>query len=129
MDKIESIKDTTTEKEFCSENNLNKSQFYYHEKRLEKAIKSNKTIFQAISLNNKVDNIKEDISILKEVKISIGNANITIPAIEATSVYCLAHIRRYFYNIIRNLDEQALKTSRGAIGFNYCEQIYKLKKT
>lgn len=47
---------------------------------------------------------------------------------EATRLYCLAHIRRYFYNIIENLDEEALKTSRGAIGFNYCEQIYKFEK-
>ncbi|MCT4543149.1 MAG: IS66 family transposase [Vallitalea sp.] len=47
---------------------------------------------------------------------------------EATRVYCLAHIRRYFYNIIENLNEEALKNSRAAIGFNYCEQIYKLEK-
>ncbi|KOF55786.1 hypothetical protein AGR56_18510 [Clostridium sp. DMHC 10] len=46
----------------------------------------------------------------------------------ATRVYCLAHIRRYFHNIIVDLDEEALKTSRGIIGFNYCEQIYKLEK-
>lgn len=47
---------------------------------------------------------------------------------EATRVYCLAHIRRYFHNIIADLDEEALKNSRGLIGFNYCEQIYKLEK-
>jgi transposase len=46
----------------------------------------------------------------------------------ATRVYCLAHIRRYFHNIIVDLDEEALKGSRGVIGFNYCEQIYKLEK-
>lgn len=47
---------------------------------------------------------------------------------EATRLYCLAHIRRYFHNIIVDLDEEALKSSRGVIGFNYCEQIYKLEK-
>ncbi|QGU95073.1 IS66 family transposase [Clostridium bovifaecis] len=46
----------------------------------------------------------------------------------ATRVYCLAHIRRYFHNIIVGLNEEALKSSRGVIGFNYCEQIYKLEK-
>ena len=46
----------------------------------------------------------------------------------ATRVYCLAHIRRYFHNIIVDLDKEALKNSRGVIGFNYCEQIYKLEK-
>ncbi|WP_119866352.1 IS66 family transposase [Clostridium isatidis] len=47
---------------------------------------------------------------------------------KATRVYCLAHIRRYFHNIIVDLDEEALKNSRAIIGFNYCEQIYKLEK-
>lgn len=46
----------------------------------------------------------------------------------ATRVYCLAHIRRHFYNIIENMDEEALKDSRAIIGFNFCEQIYKLEK-
>ncbi|SNV74934.1 transposase IS66 [Clostridium cochlearium] len=46
----------------------------------------------------------------------------------ATRVYCLAHIRRYFHNIIVDLDKETLKNSRGVIGFNYCEQIYKLEK-
>ena len=46
----------------------------------------------------------------------------------ATRIYCLAHIRRYFHNIIVDLDKEALKNSRGVIGFNYCEQIYKLEK-
>lgn len=46
----------------------------------------------------------------------------------ATRVYCLAHIRRYFHNIIADLDKEALKNSRAIIGFNYCEQIYKLEK-
>lgn len=48
--------------------------------------------------------------------------------IDANRIYCLAHIRRYFHNIILDLDEEALKDSRAIIGFNYCEQIYKLEK-
>lgn len=47
---------------------------------------------------------------------------------EATRVYCLAHIRRYFHKIVVDLDKEALKNSRAIIGFNYCEQIYKLEK-
>ena len=46
----------------------------------------------------------------------------------ATRLYCLAHIRRYFYDIVSNLDEEALKNSKAIIGFNYCTQIYKLEK-
>ena len=46
----------------------------------------------------------------------------------AKRVYCLAHIRRYFHNIIVDLDEEALKNSKGVIGFNYCEKIYNLEK-
>lgn len=46
----------------------------------------------------------------------------------ATRIYCLAHIRRYFHKIIVDLDKEALKNSRAIIGFNYCEQIYKLEK-
>lgn len=39
----------------------------------------------------------------------------------ATRVYCLAHIRRYFHNIIIvDLEEEALKNSKAIIGFNYC---------
>lgn len=43
-------------------------------------------------------------------------------------IYCLAHIRRKFYEIIVNLDEEALKKSRAIIGFNYCEKLYKIEK-
>jgi transposase len=42
--------------------------------------------------------------------------------------YCLAHIRRKYYEIIVNLDEEALKKSRAVIGFSLCEKIYKLEK-
>ena len=47
---------------------------------------------------------------------------------EAKRIYCLAHIRRKFHEIIINLNEEALKESKALIGFNYCEQIYNLEK-
>ena len=43
-------------------------------------------------------------------------------------IYCLAHIRRKFHEIIVHLDEEALKTSRAVIGFNYCAKLYKIEK-
>lgn len=47
---------------------------------------------------------------------------------EATRIYCLAHIRRKFYDVISNLNQETLKKSRALIGFNYCEKIYKVEK-
>ncbi|MEG0856278.1 MAG: IS66 family transposase [Terrisporobacter sp.] len=46
----------------------------------------------------------------------------------AKRIYCLAHIRRKYYDIVSNLDKVALKKSRAIIGFNYCEEIYKVEK-
>ena len=43
-------------------------------------------------------------------------------------LYCLAHIRRKYHEIIVNLNEEALKNSRAIIGFNYCEKLYKIEK-
>ncbi|MEG1254883.1 IS66 family transposase [Clostridium sp.] len=43
-------------------------------------------------------------------------------------LYCLAHIRRKFHEIIITLDEEALKKSRAIIGFNLCEKIYSIEK-
>ncbi|MFR5274088.1 IS66 family transposase [Intestinibacter bartlettii] len=45
-------------------------------------------------------------------------------------IYCMAHIRRYFYKVIEPIqkNEEALKKSRALIGFNYCEEIYSLEK-
>lgn len=86
LNKFKPVKDTITVKDFCAENNLNKNQFYYHKKRIEKSAESKKLVFQAISLKNKVDDIKEDKAALKEVKINVGNANITIPVSESTLI-------------------------------------------
>jgi transposase len=43
-------------------------------------------------------------------------------------LYCLAHIRRKFHEIIVNLDEETLKKSRAIIGFNLCEKLYEIEK-
>lgn len=87
LSKFNSIKDTITVKDFCVENNLNKSQFYYHKKRLEKVeLEKSQPIFHEISLETKDDYLEENIATLKEVKINIGNANITIPVSETTLI-------------------------------------------
>ena len=44
-------------------------------------------------------------------------------------LYCLAHIRRKFYEIIVDLDDETLKKSRAIIGFNYCEKLYSIEKS
>lgn len=36
-------------------------------------------------------------------------------------LYCLAHIRRKYFEIISNLEGEALTNSRAVIGFNFCE--------
>ena len=82
--KFASYKGTITVKDFCIDNNLSKTQFYYHKKRLEK--KESKTVFHAISLNSNQDKIEKNISISKEVKINIGKASIAIPVSETSLI-------------------------------------------
>lgn len=43
-------------------------------------------------------------------------------------LYCLAHIRRKYFEIVSNLEGEALTNSRAVIGFNFCEQLYKIEK-
>jgi transposase len=43
-------------------------------------------------------------------------------------LYCLAHIRRKYFDIVSKLKDEALKNSRALIGFNFCEQLYKIEK-
>jgi transposase len=43
-------------------------------------------------------------------------------------LYCLAHIRRKYFDIVSILKDEALKNSRALIGFNFCEQLYKIEK-
>ncbi|QGU95436.1 hypothetical protein GOM49_10360 [Clostridium bovifaecis] len=83
INKFEACKGELTVKDFCIENKISKGQFYYHKRRLEKG--SSSTVFHSISLT-KQDNIEENIAASKEVKITVGNANITIPVSEATLI-------------------------------------------
>jgi hypothetical protein len=43
-------------------------------------------------------------------------------------LYCMAHIRRKFFEIISSLNPEALKQSHALEGFNYCEQLYEIEK-
>ncbi|OOM06320.1 IS66 family transposase [Clostridium saccharobutylicum] len=43
-------------------------------------------------------------------------------------LYCMAHIRRKFFEIISSLSPEALKQSHALEGFNYCEQLYEIEK-
>ena len=77
-----------TVKDFCIENEISKSQFYYHKKRLEKATSTTR-IFHEVSLTTDKDNIELVPQVSKEIKITIGNATISIPASEAAIVYSI----------------------------------------
>jgi len=85
INKFNSYKGKITLKDFCIENQLSKTQFYYHKKRLEKA-NSKTTVFHEVSLKAEIDNITQ---VSKEIKISIGNAIISIPASETALVYSI----------------------------------------
>jgi hypothetical protein len=78
IDNFSSYEGTVTG--FCKENNISKSQFYYHKKRFEVA---NKPIFHAIALNKEESNDTVNISLVsKDIRIEIGKASIYIPANE-----------------------------------------------
>ncbi len=74
-------------KEYCTKNNLNKGQFFYHKRRI-KDIEHKESIFQAIQLNNHGEIIKENISskLSSEIKITIGVAKIFIPTSETALI-------------------------------------------
>lgn len=81
--KFESYNGSITVKDFCIENNLCKTQFYYHRKKLQIEQQKNvdSIVFHAIPLN-KQDEIKETSTFSKEVKITVGNATVIIPSDE-----------------------------------------------
>ena len=66
---------------FCKENNISKSQFYYHKRRVEVTTNENIPVFQSISLNEEIDDNKSQVA-SPEIRIEIGRANIFIPANE-----------------------------------------------
>ena len=78
LDKFSSYEGTVTH--FCKENNISKSQFYYHKKRFKE---SNKQTFHAIALNKEESSAKTNNTLVSnDIKIEIGKANIYIPANE-----------------------------------------------
>lgn len=83
INKFNSCKGTGTVKDFCIENKLSKSQFYYHKRRLEK--ENSTIVFHAVSLTEQ-DNVEDNMDDSKEVKITVGSANIAIPVSEATLI-------------------------------------------
>lgn len=85
INKFEDCNSNVTLKDFCLENKLSKSQFYYHKRRLASE-NPKETTFHAISLSVKQDNIEEKVHVSGEVKITVGNANIVIPTSEAALI-------------------------------------------
>jgi hypothetical protein len=85
INKFDACNGTVTLKDFCIENKLSKSQFYYHKRRLANG-NSVETTFHAVSLNFKQDSIEERVCSSSEVKITVGNAVIAIPASETALI-------------------------------------------
>lgn len=75
IDKFSSYEGTVTQ--YCLENNLSKSQFYYHKRRFEEPLE---TTFHAISFKE-VDNVEINTEVVasKDIRIELGKANIFIP--------------------------------------------------
>lgn len=77
IDKFSSYEGSVTQ--YCIENNLSKSQFYYHKRRFE----TPKDIsFHNISLKEESLNIINENNTINNIKIEIGKANIFIPVNE-----------------------------------------------
>ena len=74
-----------TVSKFCEENNISKTQFYYHKRRIEAAGSISTPIFQGILLNEKVIADKSEIT-CSDIRIEIGKANIFIPANEVVAI-------------------------------------------
>ena len=84
--KFESYNGSITVKDFCIENNICKTQFYYHKRRLQKSQSENtQPVFHAISL--KQSNIEENITSTNVVKITVGNVTVIIPSDEANLIF------------------------------------------
>ena len=66
--------------DYCKENNISKSQFYYYRKKFNKEIK---TIFHAIEVKPETSQLQKEKNNEKgnkSVKIELGRANIYIPS-------------------------------------------------
>ena len=74
IEKFSSYKGTVTQ--YCIENNLSKSQFYYHKRRIETP---EDISFHVISVKEESLNIINENNTINNIKIEIGKANIFIP--------------------------------------------------
>ncbi|WDC84188.1 hypothetical protein PL321_18375 [Caloramator sp. mosi_1] len=85
--KFESYNGSITVKDFCIENDICKTQFYYHRKRLQKEESNNRKdiVFHAIPLAIQ-DEQKETAKLSKEVKITVGNVTVIIPSDEVNLI-------------------------------------------
>ena len=81
-----SSNENLTVKDYCEENNINKSQFYYHKRKIEEKATP---VFHPIKINAEANIVKKDIGASSEVKISIGNISVAIPASETDLVNSL----------------------------------------
>ena len=81
-----SSNENLTVKDYCEENNINKSQFYYHRRKIEEKATP---VFHPIKINAEAATVKADIETSSEVKISIGNISVAIPASETTLINSL----------------------------------------
>ena len=89
INNFNALEGSITVKDFCTKNQISKTQFYYHKKRLEKS-NGISTIFHAVPIKStRTYHQAEDISNLKEVKITIGPALIAIPASESALIYSI----------------------------------------
>ena len=77
IDKFSSYEGSVTQ--YCIENNLSKSQFYYHKRRFETP---EDISFHNISLKEESLNIINENNTINNIKIEIGKANIFIPVNE-----------------------------------------------
>jgi len=78
LEKFSSYEGTVTD--YCKENNVTKSQFYYYNKKFTKA---STPIFHAIEVMPEVSNLskaKSDAKENKSIKIELGRANIYLPS-------------------------------------------------
>lgn len=78
IDKFSSYEGTVTK--YCLENNLSKSQFYYHKRRFDKLTEAT---FHTISFEEEKDiTINNEPTASKDIRIELGKVNLFIPANE-----------------------------------------------
>ena len=75
-----------TVKDYCEENNINKSQFYYYKRKIEEKATP---VFHPININAEANVVRKDIGVPSEVKILIGNISTEVSESETDLVNSL----------------------------------------